>query len=85
MGLEHSGTAEIIYDIAVFQEAQGHQQEALSSYRRAFAIREHALGQEHPKTQDTQQRFVTLLQTLEQGGILPLLERAPSERGEQTT
>jgi Tetratricopeptide repeat len=79
LGPEHPETAEIIHDLAKFREAQDNGEEASVWYARALAVREQALGAQHPKTRETRTRFIALLHALGQHQQAAQLEAVQSE------
>lgn len=77
---QHPEMAAVIHDLAIFYETQHRQQEALSLYRRALAIRERAFGPAHPKTQETQEHLTILLRAMDCDALSPLLEISSREQ-----
>lgn len=57
---QHPDAAGSLESLATLRERQGREQEAASLYRQALAIRERALGAQHPQTTDTRQRLHAL-------------------------
>lgn len=60
----HPHMAETLEGFASLREAQNNLQEAASLYQRALAIREHAPGQCHPKTEETRTHYLALLRAM---------------------
>jgi tetratricopeptide (TPR) repeat protein/transcriptional regulator with XRE-family HTH domain len=59
-------TAQVMHDVARFQEVQGNKEEARIWYERALTIREQVLGLLHPKTKETHTCLIALLHAMGQ-------------------
>lgn len=63
-GTERLDTADMLYDFAGFQQAQGHLSKAASLYRRALIIRTKLLGENHALTCETREHLRAVLLAL---------------------
>lgn len=63
---QHPWAAETLFHLARFYQMQGQTTEARSLYQQALAMREQALGPQHPKTRVTHAAYTSLLREMEQ-------------------
>ena len=64
LGTEHIEVADVNHELAGVYTAQGKYREAEELYKKALAIREETLGEEHPDTASSYYNLADLYHTL---------------------